>query len=149
MKHWVWVFGEVEGLRWVLKHRRMAFPAAAAGRIGTMGPGDQAILYLTRGAFHNPTRDVSQLGGLVTVTGPLRQGKAVEIAGREFAWFVPIEPEIILPERQGPEVRVVAPCLALVKRPRVWGQYFRATPIEVSEKDFMVMVRAIAGWRES
>jgi hypothetical protein len=30
--YWVWVFGEIEGLRWVVKQSRMAFPAHAATR---------------------------------------------------------------------------------------------------------------------
>jgi hypothetical protein len=76
---------------------------------------------------------------VVRVTGSPRHGKAVEIAGRAFEWFVAIEPEIVLPERQGPEVRMLAPRLDRVKRPEVWGQYFRTTPIEVGEKDFAVM----------
>jgi hypothetical protein len=149
MRHWVWVFGEIEGLRWVLKHKRMAFPTSAAGRVAGMGPGDRAVLYLARGAFHNPTRDVSRLGGLASVTGPLRHGRPVEIARREFEWFVAIDPEMVLPERHGPEVRALASRLTLVKRPEVWGQYFRTTPIEVGEKDFEVMAEMVEGWRDA
>lgn len=143
----MWVFGEIEGLRWVLEHRRMAFPASAASRVAGMDSGDQAVLYLSRGAFHNPTRDVSRLGGIVRVTSAPRRGRPVTIAGREFEWFAEIQPEMLLPERQGPAVKALADGLDLVKRPEVWGQYFRTSPIEVGEKDFEVMARKIEGWR--
>jgi hypothetical protein len=142
----VWVFGEIEGLRWVLEQGRMAFPDAAGTRIRTVAAGDRAILYLTRGAFHNPTRDVSHLGGIVRVTSEPRMGKAVTIADRDFVWFVGIEPEIVLPEHQGPEVRLLAATLERVKRPDVWGQYFRTTPIEVSATDFATLESAIRTW---
>lgn len=149
MKYWVWVFGEIEGLRWVLQHRCMAFPEASGGRVRTMAAGDRAILYLSRGAYHNPTRDLSRLGGILRVTGSPHRGRSVSIAGLEFRWFAGIEPETVLPERAGPEVKPLATLLERVRRPEAWGQYFRTTPIELSVADFGVFAGAIERWAET
>ena len=80
--HWVWVFGEIAGLRWVTEHEIMAFPKAARRRIREMGRGDRAVLYVTRGAFHNPTRDEARLGGLATVLGDPQRGQVVDRRSR-------------------------------------------------------------------
>ena len=81
MNRWVWVIGEAAGLRWVVENETMAFADHAAGRIRPMAAGDTAVLYVTRGAHHNPTRDVARLAGIATVVGHLaREPKPIEIA---------------------------------------------------------------------
>ncbi|MBY5162099.1 EVE domain-containing protein [Salsipaludibacter albus] len=144
MRHWVWVFGEIDGLRWVLEHDRMAFPEHAAGRISRMEPGDRAILYVTRGAFHNPTRDRAHLAGVTRVTSDPRQvDDALVIAGRDFTWTVGHEPEMLMDERHGPHVRPLVERLEMVRRPESWGSYFRASPIEISADDFDLLRNAV------
>lgn len=134
-RRWVWVFGEVAGLRWMAEQQRMAFPASAAAKAPWTREGDRAVLYTSRGAFHNPTPDEARLVGLVTVTGDCEPLDGVEIAGREFTWACPISIELLVPERQDPSVRELTPRLELVQRPEGWGGYFRRSPIEVSEHD--------------
>ncbi len=141
---WLWVFGDIRGLRWVLERGTMAFAAHAAARLRGMAPGDRAVLYVTRGAFHNPTRDRAYLAGLVEVTSPPRETEPLEIAGRAFSILVDFTPVRVLPERQGPPVRDLVPRLQFVKRPEVWGQYFRASPIRLGGGDFHVLSDAIA-----
>jgi hypothetical protein len=143
MNRWVWVFGEIEGLRWVLDRRTMAFPEHAARRVQRLATGDRAVLYVTRGAFHNPTRDRAHLAGVVTVTSPVKGGEPVIIAGQPFTWFCNIDVDISLPEREGPEVHHLVEQLELVRRPEVWGQYFRQSPIAVSEDDFRRLEAAV------
>jgi hypothetical protein len=62
----------------------MAFPPSAAAQTRRTAHGDRAVLYTTRGAYHNPTRDHARLGGLATVTGSCEPAEGLEIAGREF-----------------------------------------------------------------
>lgn len=145
-RYWVWVFAEIAGLRWVAEQKQMAFPASATAKAARMRKGDRAVLYTSRGAFHNPTRDEARLVGLVTVTGDCEPLDGVEIAGREFTWACPISVELLLPERQGPSVRELAPRLELVQRPESWGGYFRNPPIEVSEHDWQLLVDAVQRW---
>lgn len=143
MTFWIWVFGDIDGLRWVLERNRMAFPEHAAGRARRIAAGDSAVLYTTRGAYSNPTRDRSRLQSIVDVVGEANHHEPVEIAGREVTWSCPIQPRVVLEERQGPEVAPLAAELEHVKRPAVWGQYFRNSPIAVSARDFDVLAKAV------
>lgn len=109
-----------------------------------MSPGDRAVLYVTRGAFHNPTRDESRLRGIATVTGPPRQEEPpLEIADREFPLSCRVAFDTLLPERTGPAVRDLAPKLSLVKKPEAWGNYFRSSPIRMTEDDFRLLERTV------
>lgn len=144
MNYWVWVLGEVDALRWVVDQKTMAFPDSASTRIRDMGAGDRAVLYTTRGAFHNPTRDEARLVGVATVdSSPNRPEQPLTIAGREYAWSCSIEVETLLAERQGPTVRALVPELELVRKPAAWGVYFRQSPVRINETDFECMRRAI------
>lgn len=148
-RRWVWVFAEIAGLRWVAQQKQMAFPASAAVKAARMRKGDRAVLYTSRGAFHNPSRDEARLVGLATVTGPCEPVDGLEIAGREFTWTCPITVDLLLPDRQGPRVRDLAARLDRVKRPEAWGGYFRNSPVEVNEHDWSVLVDAVRQWRDA
>jgi hypothetical protein len=145
-RYWIWVFGEIAGLRWVLAERTMAFRSTVAPRLRAMAEGDHAILYVGRSAFHSPTRDVARLAGLATVLAPPAAGASVTINSEEFAWTVPIRVDLALPERTGPEVRPLVGSLSFVRRPEVWGMYFRSSPQEIPEGDFRVLADAVEAW---
>ena len=112
-----------------------------------MGRGDRAVLYAAQRAYHSPRIDESQLVGVVSVKTCLTRRKPVTIAGREFSLYVSFSPRRILPERQGPPVRPLAHRLELVKRPEIWGYYFRNSPIEISSADYTVLERVIRSWK--
>lgn len=122
---------------------RMAFGARTRQRVSRMSSGDRAIVYVARQAFGNPRRDRARLGGVVQVTRAASRGRPVRIGDREYPLQVPFRAETLLPERQGPEVGALAPRLSFVKRPEIWGQYFRVSPLEVSRRDFLVLRRAV------
>jgi hypothetical protein len=143
-RYWVLVIGEAEGLHWVLKNSKMAFTEAMSKRAGGIQPGDGLILYVGRGAFHSPTKDESQLAGVATVrSNASRSRKAIPIAGREFTTVCGIDVEIALPERRGVPIKPLVSRLRVVKRPEVWGQYFRQGLIEITKKDFDLMRRSV------
>lgn len=143
MQHWLWIFGEIEGLRWVLQHSRMAFGKSQSASASQIQAGDRAILYVTRGAFHNPTRDRARLAGIVEITAGPRGGRTVTLNDRDFDVFVPFQAVHVLPEREGPEVATFAGKLGFVKNPLVWGQYFRKSPIKLSLRDFKTCEKAV------
>lgn len=143
---WIWVFGEIEGLQWVLQRRRMAFPASARTRANRIGAGDRAVLHISRVAFHNPTRAGSRLAGIVELTGLVREADPIKIADRQFTLTCPFRPVVVLPERQGPELKPVAAGLSFVKRPEVWGHYFRVSPIHTTSEDFAFLQDAVERW---
>ncbi|PXY27883.1 hypothetical protein [Prauserella muralis] len=85
MAHYLLVIGDREALGWVLTAQRMAFPGFGRAEIRALSPGDELLLYTTRGCFKNPTRD----RGRVIAVGTARTAVAtldapVEIAGRSF-----------------------------------------------------------------
>jgi hypothetical protein len=143
-RYWVSVLGEAEGLRWVLKNSRMAFTEAMADRAQGISEGDGLVLYAGRGAFHNPTRDESQLVGVARVTSPSRRlRQPIEIAGRGFVVVCDLDIEESLPERSGVPIKPLVSRLKLVKRPEVWGQYFRKGLVEIGQRDFQLLARAV------
>ena len=144
--YWVWVFGDVTGLRWVLAEQTMAFRRAAGPRLRAMGEGDRAILYVGRSAFHNPGRDMARLGGIATVLASPTEEMPVTIDSEEFAWTVPIRVDRALPERTGPEVHPLVSSLSFVRRQDVWGMYFRSSPQQIPEADFRLLADAIQQW---
>ena len=50
----------------------MAFPPHRAASAHALRRGDPLLLYLTRGAFHNPMRDRGRVIGEVTVASQVR-----------------------------------------------------------------------------
>jgi hypothetical protein len=142
--YWVWVFGEIVALRWVVEHQRMLFADHQQRRLTTMRAGGRAVLYTSRGAFHNPTRDEARLVGLATVqAAPTPADQPVAFGDRQFTWACPISIDLLLPERTGASVRDLVPTLDLVKKPHAWSSYFRQSPVKVSEADFERMVTAL------
>lgn len=141
---WLVAFGEIEGLRWVLEHERMAFSPGLSRRAAQIQPGDSLVLYVTRGAFHNPTRDRSQIAGLATVKSPVaRLRRPVVIDGREFTSACDLEIGIVLPERQGLPVEPLVANLGFIKKKDVWGGYFRSGLVQLPDRDFRTVARAL------
>ena len=148
MTCWMWIFGDVEGYRWVLDRSRMAFAEAQASRVTGMATGDKAILYTSRGAFGNPMRDTSRLVGIVELSGAVKRGKPVKLADRTFNLFARFEKIRILPERKGPGIAALIGRLECVKNARCWGQSFRRSPIKLTTKDFRILEEAVQDWAE-
>lgn len=141
------MFGEATALQSVIDNETMAFAEHATGRIRPMSAGDTAVLYVTRGAHHNPTRDVARLAGVATVLdAPESPEVPVELGGRTFPWTCPIRIDAFHGLRDGPPVTDLIHQLELVRKPAVWGAYFRQSPIRVSEADWHTMVDAVDRW---
>lgn len=146
-RYWVWVFGEIEGLRWVLRHNRMAFAESVGVKVAKMNKGDRAVLYVSRGAFRNPNKAETRVVGVVRITG-IRSGiRPITVGGREYSRFIDFEPELVLGERTGPPVKPMVQKLEIVGRQDVWGVYFQNSPIEISKRDFEVLASAVESWK--
>jgi len=142
--YWIWVFGEIQALRWVCEHNTMAFGAHATKVLTRARPGDQALLYVTQGARHRPNRDVSRLAGLASiVTEPAATQGELVVAGRQFSWSCAIQVDILLPENTGPVIADLVDQLDLVTKANAWGAYFHRSPILINEHDFRVLAGAL------
>jgi hypothetical protein len=109
-----------------------------------MGEGDRAVLYVGRGAFHNPTRDKAYLDGLAAVLAPNRR-QAVAIRGEEFTWTVPVGVDLVCPNVPARNVHPLMALLFIVCRQDVSRTYFRSSRQENSEVDFQ-MLAALGCW---
>lgn len=144
-RYWLSVIGDVEGLRWVLRHGRMAWTVASSRRAALLTPGDSLVVYVSRNAFHNPTRDASQLAAVATILTATKQLKRpMALAGRKFIATTDVQLDLRLPEREGVAVKPLVPRLGFVRRPEVWGMYFRSGLIEISGADFLILKDAIS-----
>ena len=103
-----------------------------------VSPGDEVALYVTRGAFHCPTRDFSQVvavghfGGSVT-------GKKVLIAGEEFPQSVPLRLGTVLPEREGMPFGPLVERMSFIVKKAGWGPYLRRALVRIPDEDMSVL----------
>jgi hypothetical protein len=67
MTTYLTIIGDRVALGWVLKSRRMAFPGRTRSEVRSLGVGDELLIYTTRKAFGNPTRDRGRIIGRATV----------------------------------------------------------------------------------
>lgn len=137
-----------EPLRWVLREQRTALPAARSRDAGALLPGDQLLIYVTRGCFRNPTRDRGRVAGLATVRGrPGRLRRPVRVGEREFHLAIPPEIELLAPARQGVELAPLVGQLESFPDPRSWSARLRRSLVPLTEKDARLLVsklRALA-----
>jgi hypothetical protein len=121
----------------------MAFSEGMARRARKIQPGDQLVLYLARGAFHNPTRDHSQLAGLATVTNPLERSQRSCESLTEFTWGCDLELTVVLPERRGIPIQFLVPQLSFVQHTQHWGISLRPGLLALPDADLELVTTAI------
>src|SRR5262245_1603920 len=79
------ILGDRDAIAWVLREQRMAFPATPRAELASLAVDDRLLLYATRSAWGNPTRDRGRVIGRATVRSAVRAlDEPLEIAGRSF-----------------------------------------------------------------
>lgn len=85
MTAYLLVIADREALGWILTARRMAFPSAGRTEVAALTIGDELLLYTTRGAFKNPTRDRGRVIGTASVASAVKRlERAVRFGDREY-----------------------------------------------------------------
>lgn len=85
-QRWLLVLGDREALFWVISNGRMAFSARRRSLAMQLGVGDGLLLYSTRGAWRNPTRDRGRIFGSCVVATPVEPlASPVEIGGLKYS----------------------------------------------------------------
>lgn len=138
---WVWVFEGNAGLDFVVQKGFMAFSSRTRRRVWTISQNDRAVLYLTARGQRK-----SCVVGTAIVEEDLHSGDPIEIpgvVGRTFDRFCAISPKLMMPPTIAPEVRELVPRLELVRDERIWGQYFRGSPISISQHDYEIFESAL------
>ncbi|MDG4793698.1 hypothetical protein [Micromonospora sp. WMMD1082] len=130
------VLGDRDGIAWVLREQRMAFPAGSRAEVSALAAGDELFLYATRGAWHNPTRDRGRIIGHATVVGAvqlLRQ--PLELAGREFRSGCPLHIDGAVVYPGGVELAPLVEELDAFPKPQAWSIYLRRPLLALSAAD--------------
>jgi hypothetical protein len=131
------ILGDRDAIAWVVSHRRMAFTAdRAAAASAAISEGDELLLYATRGAFHNPTRDRGRVFGrgvASSAVAPLR--KPVPLLGREFTHGFEFELQSLAPPRLGVEIAELIPRLSSFPNKTGWAVSLRRPQLTLTGED--------------
>jgi hypothetical protein len=130
------IISDRAALSWVVTEQRMAFPAGRSKLARELEPGDQVLLYTTRGCFGNPTRDLGRVVGQATVasaaqvlTEPVRFGE------RSFTEGFGLNFQGLAPFREGVVLRDLVPRLAVFPDPATWSVRMRRTALALPPAD--------------
>lgn len=138
------VLGEQEGLIWVLTSSRMAFTASRAPLASRLQPGDQLLLYLSRGALHNPTRDRGRIIGRALVDGPVMPLRdSLWLGGREFVVGCARSIQGLAPFQRGVELAPLVRRLRTFPNKRAWSARMRQPLVRVADEDIPVLASAL------
>src|SRR4051794_4998457 len=135
-RHYLLILGEREAIAWVLREQRMAFPSTPRAEVAALAVGDRLLLYTTRGAWNNPTRDRGRVIGTGTVTSPVRVlDEPVEISGRRFSSGCELEIDGLVRYPGGVELQPLVANLDAFPKPEAWSIYLRRALLGLSESD--------------
>jgi hypothetical protein len=137
---WLFVIGEREALRWVLGSREMAFRAHVD--TSRLAPGDDVVIYATRGCWHNPGRDRSQAVAVGTIASAIR-ASAVDVAGEAMPRRCSLDLEVVLAERAGVPFNDLVGRLDLTRGRAHWGMAMRRTIVSLTGRDVATIRRAV------
>lgn len=139
--YWMFVFGDSRALQWVIDNKRMAFRQHV--RTDEVSAGHRFVVYTSRGAYGNPTKDDAQVLGIGSITSAVGEGD-VAIGNEVFSKSCKVEMEVVLPLRSGIKFRPLIPRLAFVKgSERRWPSAVHRTLVKLPPQDFDVIAAAI------
>jgi hypothetical protein len=138
------VISEREALNWLLRERRMAFPRRGAASAHALRPGDVLLLYVTRGAFHNPTRDRGRVIGEVTVASQVRDlDEPLVVAGRGFSTACALSVRALCPRGSGVELSPLVDRLDAFPQKHAWSAAMRRTLVPLPPRDTELLRRLL------
>jgi hypothetical protein len=138
------VIGEETALRWILAEQRMAFPRHRAKEALGLRRGDTLLLYVTRGAFHNPTRDRGRVIGEAAVAArPESFSNPISVAGREFDLGCPLRIKVLCPRDSGVELAPLVDALDAFPKKHAWSATMRRTLVPLPANDVALLRRLL------
>jgi hypothetical protein len=130
------ILGDRQAIAWVLREQRMAFPATSRAEVNRLAVGDELLIYTTRGAYRNPTRDRGRVIGTASVASAVEQLDApVEFGGREFPRGCAITVTSLVPWGDGVELQPLVDRLAAFPNPRAWSIQLRRPLLHLPRRD--------------
>src|SRR5262249_18738843 len=140
------VIAEIPAYDWVVSHERMAFMSHV--QTDGLSVGDRMALYLTQGAFHNPTREGPRVAALGEIASPVVDTPAV-VAGEHYARSCRLSFEETLAAREGAPFRPIVPELRFIKKKEAWWAYLRRTLVRLGEDDYAAIARSFRQQRRA
>jgi hypothetical protein len=114
--------------------------------VSRLQPGDELLLYTTRGCFHNPVRGRGRLIGQATaVTAVETLRRPVRLAGREFSIGCQLSVQSLVPLGQGPELAPLIPDLASFPNKAAWPAQLRRPLLTLTGGDARLLGRTVKG----
>lgn len=125
----------------MLANQQMAFTANRRAASERLHAGDQLILYSTRGAWHNPTRDRGRLFGLARVTGSITDlPRPIQIAGRTVTASCPIQLDGLAAYPDGVNLADLIDQMDAFPKPHAWSIYLRRPLLPLTAHDAALLV---------
>lgn len=138
------ILGDRDAIAWVLGEERMAFPATARAEVDRLSEGDDLLIYATRGAFGNPTRDRGRVIGHAVVTSPVSPlDEPVSFAERVYPRGCELRVESLAPWGQGVELRPLVERLEAFPDVRSWSVRLRRPLLRLPQADADLLLDAL------
>ena len=135
-RNYLLVIGEAAALAWVLAEQRMAFPAMRRSQAMALEPGDELLVYTTRGCFHNPTRDVGRVMALTGVTTHVRDlAEPVVFGERRYTSGCALDIQGVAALREGVELSPLVPELHVFPDAKSWSVQLRRPLVPLDAHD--------------
>lgn len=130
------ILGDRQAIAWVLREQRMAFPPTSRPEITQVRPGDELLIYTTRGAYRNPTRDRGRVVGRARVTSEVRRlDEPVRIAGRDYPTGCDLRIDRLAPWGSGVELQPLVARLGAFPNPAAWSIMLRRALLRLPASD--------------
>ncbi|SEG80653.1 hypothetical protein SAMN04489712_113123 [Thermomonospora echinospora] len=136
--------GDRDAIAWVLDERRMAFPPTARAEVDRLAEGDTLLVYATRGAFGNPTRDRGRVIARAVVASPVvALDEPVVFGERSFPRGCELRIEALAPWGSGVELQPLVERLEAFPDARSWSVRLRRPLLRLPAGDAELLTRAL------
>jgi len=143
-ENYLLILGDRDAIAWVLSEQRMAFPPTARAEVDRLAEGDVLLVYATRGAFGNPTRDRGRVIARAVVTSPVVALEEPVVFGeRSFPRGCRLRIETLAPWGSGVELQPLVERLAAFPDPRSWSVRLRRPLLHLPPGDAALLTRKL------
>jgi hypothetical protein len=139
------ILGDRQAIAWVLREQRMAFPAMSRTEVNRLAVGDELLIYTTRGAYRNPTRDRGRIIGTATVISAVeRLDDPVEFGGRSFPRGCSLLVKSLVPWGEGVELQPFVDRLEAFPNLKAWSTKLRRPLLRLPVQDATLLRARLA-----
>jgi hypothetical protein len=139
------VVNDRSALAWIARESCLAFPSTRRREALTIAPGDEIFLYVTRGAYHNPTRDRAQIcAAFLAHRSAEALAAPILIAGREFLFLLPVVAQVVAAPRRGADFASMAESMEFIPAGCSWAPFLRRAIFLVPSHDAAVLRRELS-----